>query len=158
MPLLQRFPGLGDFFDSIREGIRHGVIEYTGLPAYARLPIIKGMVLREIDKIVAEAEPLTERLVQYDRVRTPVHVPIDQFVPGIRQMPTATVTLLMPDGRILISRVGLPIGRKVQQAELLRRLASDIGDATFPDDPQLTDKLKKAIIGIDYYVQEYRKI
>jgi len=73
-------------------------------------------------------------------------------------MLSATVTMITPDRKVVVSRVSFPYGAPYDETEFYRRLSSDIGDATFKGDPLLTTKVKRAIISIEYYVQSYRKL
>jgi len=156
--MLQRFPGMADLFERLRLAIREGVEVPGVLPRWSRLPIIKGFVEREVSRAVAENEQLVQRLRNYDRVRVPLSVPVEEFQPGGRQLISATVTMILPDGRVVVSRVAFPYGQPYDETEFYRRLSSDIGDATFKGDPLLTTKVKRSIISIDWYVQHYRKI
>ncbi|MBU1173025.1 MAG: CFAP97 domain-containing protein [Proteobacteria bacterium] len=156
--MITRFPGMADLLEKMRVAVREGLEIPTVLPWWSRLPIIRGFTQREVQRIVRENEVLVQRLRNFDRVRTPLPIPVDEFIPGDRQMISATVTLVTPDGRVVVSRVLFPYGQPFDESEFYRRLSSDIGDATFKGDPLLTTKVKRAIIGIDYYVQTYRKI
>jgi len=156
--MFTRFPGMADLFAKMAGAVREGLEIPTVLPRWTRLPIIRGFVEREVRRIVAENEVLVQRLRNFDRVREPLAIPVDQFRPGDRQMISATVTLVTPDRKVIVSRVAFPYGQPFDETEFYRRLSSDIGDATFKGDPLLTTKVKRSIISIDYYVQHYRKL
>lgn len=156
--MLKRFPGMAALLERLRVGIREGVEAPATLPFWARLPIIRGLVYREVSDIVRENEILIQRLRNFDRVREVWTRPIEEFHPGSRQMISATVTLVTPEGKVVVSRIAFPYGAPYDEDEFYRRVASDIGDVTFKGDPELTDKVRRAVISIDWYVQHYRKI
>lgn len=156
--MLQRFPGMADLLERMRVNVREGWVVPETLPWWSRLPIIRRFVEREVARIVRENEVLIQRLRNYDRVRTPLAIPVEDFRPGHRQMISATVTMVTPDGRVVISRIAFPYGETFNESEFYRRVASDIGDATFRGDPLITSKVRRSIISIDYYIQTYRKI
>lgn len=156
--MLRRFPGLSGLLEQIRIGMLEGVTDFPALPRWARLPIIRRFVYRTLSQYVHETDPLIQRLVNYDRVRTPTTLSPEQIVVGGREMISATVTLVGPDGRVYVRRIAFPYGKPYDEGEFYHRLASSVGDDIAPRDPELTTKVRRSVIGVDWYIQRYVSI
>jgi len=157
--MLSRFPGFGAWLETLREEVRKGIVESeAALPFWARLPIIRGFVYEAIHKQVQATEPLVQRLVNVQRVRDPLIGDYRTFMPGERQALSATVTLLTPDGKVIVTRVSMPFGTEYNDADFRAKVTSSVYDKMFPGDPHSTTKTMGSVISIDWYVESYRPL
>ena len=157
--MVTRFPGLAAWFETLTEEVRKGIVESTeALPSWARLPVIRRFVYGEIHKRVQETEPLIQRLVNVQRVREPLIGDYTKFIPGPRQALSATVTLIAPDGKVVVTRVAMPFGTKYNDADFRAMVTSSVYDRMFPGDIKATTKTMGSVIAIDWYVEEYEAL
>jgi hypothetical protein len=157
--MVARFPGIGDWLERWRAAFRAGAEESPEpLPFIARLPIIRGMVEREIGRIAEQEAWFVKRLRNVDLIRDPLAVDVTEAVPGEREALSATVTIITPDGRVLTSDVRLPFGTKYDDFDFKHRLVSSFADRGWTGDPRMTEKILSYVVHVDWYIEYYHAI
>jgi hypothetical protein len=127
-----------------------------------RIGLLRNVLKGEIEKALADTEPLVQRLTNVDRVMSPLNVSLDKFIPGTKQMIGITVSVLLPNGKVEVYHIGFPFGKPFDKAEFLRRLSSAIQQRHWDTngkegyrDPDLSDNVRRMILTQKEYVVEY---
>jgi hypothetical protein len=162
MPILEKFPIISQFLSRFRTALRVGIRSSTPVPPVLQVGLLRNVLKEEVEKALADTEPLIQRLKNVDRVMSPLNVSLEKFIPGTKQMLGITVSVLLPNGKVEVYHIGFPFGKPFDKTEFIRRLTSAIqqrhSDTNGKEgyrDMDLSANVRKMILTQKEYVVEY---